>query len=387
MKTMLDPKTYAGVRLPVQQASTLPPWVYWHPEWWEREREAVFASAWLFAAREEDVPEPGDYTRVDMLGEPLVIVRDGAGAVRALSASCRHRGTELVSGRGNCSTLTCPYHGWSYSLTGELLGTRGMTRETECFDKAAWSLPALRTETWGGFIFVNFDDGAAPLSTSMGDLQERFKNYRLEDMRVTRRWTRRLEANWKTWVENSRENYHTPVAHRESLRRMGRPASSTQYRMWGQPGVYLVNSGWIGGGLQVPDAHFPFLADLCEEDLQHTHLILFYPNFIFNLLPDHMAYHQLFPEGPESTTVVSTKCFPTSVIARPGFESRLGPYYEPAELFLAEDWAICEGVQRGVRGRLGAPGRFHPQEAPCHAFANWLLDRVVGRPAADGARA
>jgi glycine betaine catabolism A len=226
---------------------------------------------------------------------------------------------------------------------------------------------------------VNFDPDSPPLSSSMADIPERFKAYRLEEMRVTRRWAKRLNTNWKVWVENSRENYHTPIAHRESLRRMGRPANSTPYRLWGVPGVYLVNSGWIGGGLQVPDAHFPFLEALCEEDLQHTHLVLFYPNFIVNLLPDHMAYHQLFPEGPELTTVASTKCFPVSVIARPDFETRLGPYYEPAELFLPEDWAVCERVQRGVRGRLGHPGRFHPQEAPCHAFGNWVLDRVVGR--------
>ncbi len=252
----------------------------------------------------------------------------------------------------------------------------------EGFDRSHWGLPSVRAETWGGFVFVNLDAGAPPLLASMADLPERFKAYRLEDMRVGRRWVRRLAANWKTWVENSRENYHTPIAHREALRRMGRPANSTLYRMWGVPDVYLVNSGWIGGGIQVPDEHFPFLEGLGEEDRQHQHLLLFYPNFVLNLLPDHMAYHQLFPEGPEATTVVSTKCFPRSVMERPDFSARLAPYYEPAELFLPEDWALCEGVQRGLRAGLGRPGRYHPQEAPCHAFANWLIDRVVGRASA-----
>jgi hypothetical protein len=149
--------------------------------------------------------------------------------------------------------------------------------------------------------------------------------------------------------------------------------------MWGVADVYLVNSGWIGGGIQVPDEHFPFLEDLGEDDRQHQRLLLFYPNFVLNLLPDHMAYHQLFPEGPESTTVVSTKCFPRSVMERSDFAARLAPYYEPAELFLPEDWGLCEGVQRGLRAGLGRPGRYHSQEAPCHAFANWVIDRVVGR--------
>ena len=332
-----NPETYARVRLPLRQASTLPSWVYTSTEWWQRELKTVFANQWLFAAREEDIPAPGDYVRVDMVGQPLIVVRDRAGGIRALSASCRHRGTELVTGRGNCSTFVCPYHGWSYALTGELLGARGMNQEAESFDPRAWGLHRVRAEVWGGFICINFDADAPPLSSSMADMPERFKTYRLEDMRVTRRWVKRLTANWKVWVENSRENYHTPVAHRESLRRMGRPASSTLYRLWGVEGVYVVNSGWIGGGLQVPDEHFPFLEGLGEEDLQHTHLLLFYPNFLLNFLPDHIAYHQLFPEGPESTTVVSTKCFPKAVIERPDFAERTGPYYTPAELFLAED--------------------------------------------------
>jgi len=376
---MFAPEDYAGVRRPVTEATTLPPHAYTSPEWYAREREVIFARHWLMAARAEEIPQPGDYLRLDMAGEPIVLVRDQGGTIRALSASCRHRGAEVVSGRGNCQAFTCPYHGWSYALTGELIGTRGMA-EAENFDMRDWGLMPVRTETWGGFVFVNFDETAPPLRAAMGDLQERFAAYKIDDMRTTRTWTRRVAANWKVWVENSRENLHTPIAHRESLRSMKRPPDSTIYRTTGRPGIYQITSGAIGGGLQVPDDHFPFLDGLSEHDRSHTHLIVFYPHFLLNLLPDHMAYHQLFPEGPESTTVVSGKCFPAAVIARPDFEQATKPYYDPMEIFLPEDWGVCEILQRGVRSRLARPGRYSVQEAACHDFANWLLDRIVGRP-------
>jgi choline monooxygenase len=371
-------ETYAGVRREVTQASTMPPTAYTAREWYERECETIFLREWLMAVRAEEIPEPGDYLRLDMIGEPVLLVRGSDRVIRAMSASCRHRGAEVVSGRGNCRAFTCPYHGWSYGLDGALIGVRGM-EEAENFLQSDFGLVPIRCESWGGFVFINFDPASRPLLECMGSLPERFKAYPLGDMRTTRTWIRQVDANWKVWVENSRENLHTPIAHRESLQRMKRPPNSTIYHTTGVSGVYQVTSGVISGGLQVPDAHFPFFDGLSEEDRSHTHLIVFYPHFLLNLLPDHMAYHQLFPEGPERTTVVSGKCFPRSAIAQPDFERAVRDYYEPAEIFLPEDWAVCEVLQRGMRGRLARPGRYSVQEQACYDFANYVLDHVVGR--------
>jgi phenylpropionate dioxygenase-like ring-hydroxylating dioxygenase large terminal subunit len=375
---MFRPEIYGGVRREVTRASTMPPVAYTAPGWYERECETIFFREWLMAARAEEIPEPGDYLRLDIVGEPVLLVRGDDRVIRAMSAACRHRGAEVVTGRGNCRAFTCPYHGWSYGLDGALIGVRGM-EEVEDFSLDDFGLMPIRCESWGGFVFINFDPTSRPLLERMGSLPERFAAYPLEDMRTTRVWTRRVEANWKVWVENSRENLHTPIAHRESLRRMRRPPNSTIYQTTGVAGVYQVTSGAISGGLQVPDQHFPFIDGLSEEDRSRTHLIVCYPHFLFNLLPDHMAYHQLFPEGPEHTTVVSGKCFPRVAIGRRDFEEIVRHYYEPLEVFLPEDWAVCEALQRGVRGRLARPGRYSLQEQACHDFANWVLDRVVGR--------
>ena len=118
---LFSPARYAGTRAPIEEAEPLPPDVYFSQEWYDREVETIFRKCWLLATREEEIPNPGDYVRLDIVGEPLVIVRDEEGKVRALSASCRHRGSELMSGQGNCKKIVCPYHAWTYSLEGELL--------------------------------------------------------------------------------------------------------------------------------------------------------------------------------------------------------------------------------------------------------------------------
>ena len=214
--SIFSPEKYVETRLSIDEARPLPPEVYTSKEWYDREIETIFLKSWLVATREEEIPDPGDYVRIDIVGEPLVIVRDRDGVIRALSASCRHRGSELVTGRGNCRTLVCPYHAWTYSLTGKLLNAPSM-QDARGFDKSRHNLPSIRAETWGGFVFINFDQDAPSLATSLGDLKERFRDYALEDMKVTKKWENVFNANWKIWVENSREGYHVGTVHRGSL--------------------------------------------------------------------------------------------------------------------------------------------------------------------------
>ena len=89
-------------------------------------------------------------------------------------------------------------------------------KEARCFNKEDHNLPTFRTETWAGFVFINFDDDAKSLLDSLGNLPERFRDYKIENMRVTKKWENRFNANWKIWVENSREGYHVKTVHRES---------------------------------------------------------------------------------------------------------------------------------------------------------------------------
>jgi choline monooxygenase len=111
-------KTYADVRRPLSQASTLPPACYTSKEWYDLEVARMWRRSWIQIGRLEEVPNPGDYLRVDIVGEPLIMVRAHDGKVRVLSAICRHRGCVVKQGRGTAKVLSCPYHGWTTTSRG-----------------------------------------------------------------------------------------------------------------------------------------------------------------------------------------------------------------------------------------------------------------------------
>lgn len=378
--SIFAPEKYAKTRLPIDEAQPLPPEVYTSQEWYDREIETIFLKRWLLATREEEIPNPGDYVRVDIVGEPLIILRDSEGTIRALSAACQHRAAELVTGKGNCRRIVCPYHAWTYSLTGELLAAPSMA-DAKCFDKSEHSLPSVRAETWGGFVFINFDPSALSLLESLSDLPERFRSYKLEDMKVTRKWENRFNANWKIWVENSREGYHVRTVHRPSFDTFYPDAKLSKFHAHGVPGVYAINSSDIETGLYVPrNPTLPFIDGLSAEDAESTHFMIFYPHLLMNMPPDRITFHQYFPEGPHWTRIVTWCCFPQSTIAREDFEREVEEKYNaPMEMFIAEDKGICEVVHRGIVGRLARTGRYSPtEEKTVYEFSNYVLDHVIG---------
>ncbi len=378
--SIFSPDKYVNTRLPIDEAQPLPAPVYTSQEWYDKEMETIFFKEWLQVTRLEEIPKPGDYVRIDIAGEPLIVLRDNDGTIRTLSASCRHRSSELVEGKGNCRRLVCPYHAWTYSLEGKLMGAPSM-EEAKGFDMNNHNLPTFRTETWAGFVFINFDDDAKPLLECLGDLPERFKDYKMEDMVVTKKWENRFNANWKIWVENSREGYHVRTVHRESLDTYYPGAKNSKFKAEGKPGVYAINSSDNENGLYIPrNKTLPFINGISKDDQEHTHFMVFYPHLLMNVPPDRITFHQYFPEGPEWTRIVTWCCFPRETVALENFEEEAeDKYYPPMELFIKEDKGICEVVHRGIVGRYANPGRFSPtEEQTVYEFANYVLDHVIG---------
>ena len=378
--SIFSPDKYANTRLPIDEAQPLPAPVYTSQEWYDREMDTIFFKEWLQVTRLEEIPNPGDYVRIDIAGEPLIVLRDNDGTIRTLSASCRHRSSELVEGKGNCRRLVCPYHAWTYSLEGKLMGAPSM-KEAKGFDMNDHNLPTFRTETWAGFVFMNFDENAKSLLECLGDLPERFKDYKMEDMVVTRKWENRFNANWKIWVENSREGYHVRTVHRESLDTYYPGATNSKFKAEGKAGVYAINSSDNENGLYIPrNKTLPFVDGISEDDQENTHFMVFYPHLLMNVPPDRITFHQYFPEGPEWTRIVTWCCFPKATVALENFEEEAeDKYYPPMELFIKEDKGICEVVHRGIVGRYANPGRYSPtEEQTVYEFSNYVLDHVIG---------
>jgi choline monooxygenase len=371
---------YAATRRPIREASTLPPYCYWAPEFYAREEERIFLREWLCVGRAEQVPNTGDFFTTEVCGRPLIIVREKGGGIRAHLNSCRHRGTAIAEGDGHCTAFHCPYHNWTYALSGELLGTPEM-EEARGFDKGQYGLLPVKLETWGGFLFVNFDPGSPPLWELLGELPELMKNYKVEEMVCTRRQTYEVRCNWKVYVENAMEEYHTPTVHKSVY------TDRVPLESWvveETRGLYEILYTETQGSLALlGDEGFPPIPGLSPKELVGSYIPYVYPSLVFLISPDTMFYVIVGPKGPEHSTISMGNCFPASTVARPDFEAMAKRYYNRTSTTLPQDNNACEWQQRGIRAPGAQPGRYSVREQLVHHIANYVLDRVLGPASID----
>lgn len=192
----------AALQRPALEAHTLPPDCYHSQAAYRAEVEHIFLKEWTCVGRVEDIPNPGDYFTKTIVTEPILVVRDGEGEVRAHLNVCRHRGCKVVDVAGTTKSFRCPYHGWLYALNGELRGAPEF-KETHGFDKAKFGLKPVRCEIWEGFIMVNPDPDATSFASRVSDVSIfGFEAYDVGTHINTHLWRYELACNWKTYVEN-----------------------------------------------------------------------------------------------------------------------------------------------------------------------------------------
>jgi phenylpropionate dioxygenase-like ring-hydroxylating dioxygenase large terminal subunit len=230
-------------------------------EHYERERQAIFKRTWLNVGRVEQLTRTGSYftKEIDAAGTSVIVVRDKSGQTRAFHNICRHRGNKLVwtdfpkeETSGSCRQFTCKYHGWRYDLEGALTFVQ---QQEEFFDldMADFGLVPVRCETWEGFIFVNFDGDAQPLSDYMGRLGAGIEGYPFGELTQVHRYRAEIGANWKLFIDAFMEFYHAPVLHakqavaEESQKLQGYGYEALSYDV---DGPHAVVSSW--GGMSPP---------------------------------------------------------------------------------------------------------------------------------------
>ena len=202
--------------LPHGQAWGMPADFYTSPGFLALEVEELFRKEWMCIGRVEEAAAPGDYWTVDLLGEPLLVVRAGDGRLRVLSNVCRHRGMPVANGRGNTHHLQCSYHAWTYDLQGRLLRAP-LIEGRDDFDPGSCTLPEVATEVWQGFLFVNLDGQASPLAPRLEGLVPLVRNYHMDDMVLGHCETETWDTNWKCLTENFMEGYHLSTVHYDTL--------------------------------------------------------------------------------------------------------------------------------------------------------------------------
>ena len=374
---IFDPRHYAACRRPVLEAETLPAWCYTSPAFFEREQERVFARAWQYVGRSDEVPRPAGYRAVETVGGPVLLLRGEDGSLRAVANSCRHRGARLATGAAACRRLVCPYHAWTYRMDGRLAGAPGMA-ESAGFDAGSEELAPLRLESWAGFLFVCYDDTTPPLAYYLGDLTERLASYRFEDMVCVRRVDYEVAANWKLIAENAMEAYHTGSVHSASLGQQNARELATAGH-WDAIQVLQDSSIAVLPGQSAPFAPVDGLSDEARAGTIFTTL---HPNTQFACVQDCMWSLTFRPVAADRTVVEVGQYFPTSTVARDDFAEGAALYFTRWDTGIDEDNGICEAQQAGLTSTLRRPGRFSGRERAVHRLNGWLLDQVLDEPGA-----
>lgn len=375
---IFDPSHYAAVRLPVAEAGHLPAWGYTSEAFYQREVETIFRKEWIFLGRADHIPNPGDYFTIEHTGVPLIVLRDRQGQLRAFANTCRHRGAKLLEGEGHCTShIVCPYHSWTFALDGRLAAAPGM-QGIKNFDLREYGLLPIRLETWGGFLFINFDNNAPGLQRHLGDLTTILESYDFSSMVCTHRVPFELHCNWKLPVENGLEDYHTATVHRTSI------GAQTIEVLEGEGNWeigFFANPQSIGT-LPGETARLPWIPTLTGRAREGTHFTLIYPCGKIACTQDGIFYSMLYPRGPARTDLVVGFAYPRSTVAGPDFTATVAKYYHRCNVSIPEDNNIAEVQQRGLSSPLARPGRVSLQEPIVNYLANWVLDRVLGDPRA-----
>jgi len=354
----------------LSRATTIPSSWYLDPRMLELEKRRVFHHTWQPIAHAARLQRPCEFLPVDLLGEPLLIARDGAGVLRVFSNVCRHRASLIASEPGCANILRCPYHGWSYKLDGTLHATPEFEGVND-WNPATVCLPQSRVETWGPFVFVNVDSQAPPIDEVLGSIPQEVAELgcAIDQLHFSQRRDYIINCNWKVYIDNYLEGYHLPAAHPSLFREL----DYSQYRVdtfrWYSSQVAPIRPPQPGQPRRYSDP---------LEDNRALYFWIF-PNFMLNVYPDNLSTNIILPLGHDRTlTIFEWFTYPENGIAEEAKSETIAFSDEIQQ----EDIRICESVQRGLASRTYDTGRFSvKRENGVHHFHLLLHEAMQGQNA------
>jgi choline monooxygenase len=345
---------------PLTHASTIPASWYTDPRVAELERRTVFAHSWQLAARVDQLQHAGQFVTSELGDEPVVVVRGSDETLRGFFNVCRHHAAAVVSeAAGSAKVLRCPYHGWTYALSGELKGTPDFAGVCE-FDRSANGLVPIDVEVWEKWVLAAVERHTASVGGFLGaDLVAGVQSLHLERLSWFERRVYSLDCNWKVFVDNYLDGgYHVPHLHKA----LDSVLDYANYTIDVGPRHCLQSSPLTGEGADADTR------DVRAGDRARYYWI--YPNFMINCYAGAMDTNLVLPRGVDRTDVVFDFYFDDVSAAA---ASRNRASIDVSERIQDEDVAICVSVQRGLRSRAYETGRLSVRrEAGEHLFHRLL---------------
>lgn len=325
---------------------TLPAVWYTDPTVFEHEQKRLFAKAWTYIGHRTDIRGIGDYMTAEVAGQSIFVTRAADGVLRAFYNVCSHRAHPLVEGVGTKKIIACPYHQWCYTPDGRFRGARGRAEIADWIPENA-DLKPVQLEEYAGLLFVNLDPNAAPLAGQSAKLREAIGELcpELEGMSRVYRAARAVAANWKTVIDNNHECYHCTVNHPALMDLMNYSARAD----WSDDGISFIHKII---GFEPDNAPYGIQDGTSEDSLFSfifpTTIPLFFPG------TGGAVIFAISPTGPETCTISHDFYFPDG--ADKGKQRQFIDYI--TKTLAAEDMALCEKVQIGLRSNGYRQGKF-----------------------------
>ncbi len=363
---------------------TLPSWVYNNHAFFEQEKDLLFMSSWQLVCHVNDLPEVGSYVRYDMFNERAFVIRDKDDKIHAYQNVCSHRAHTIVQNQaGSCpGRLTCPYHGWTYSLDGKRIGIS----DSETFrehDKNQFGLKRLDLEIYLGFIFIRYRPEGPTVAECFAPVAKEFKAYRTEEMHAvdskvyggSQFWTEVIDIDWKNGLENYVEDYHFSMGHK-GLSALMKPEYDREplpngvcrlsHEMHDAP-----RNNWSAERYRKLLPEFEHLPDNMQK--RWTYYTLF-PNTFFDMFPEQMDFMQMIPLAPGKMLLRSRSyALPDdsrTVNAVRYLSDRINSRVQN------EDNVLCAEVQKGLHTSGYEYGILSDKEVLVKHFQDWIRKRV-----------
>jgi choline monooxygenase len=345
---------------PLAEAWTIPaPW-YTDPRVFDLERRTVFGRSWQMVGRADQLRDPGQYITCELAGEPVLVVRGSDRVLRGFFNVCRHHAAAVMTdAEGITNNLRCPYHGWTYSLEGELKGTPDFAGVSN-FDRAANGLVPVETGEWENWVFVKLDRDGPTLQEFLGaDLTSQIRRLGVDSLHWMERRHYTLDCNWKVFLDNYLDGgYHVPHLHNG----LDSVLDYSEYTIETGERFCLQSSPVVSEGAEAQTGEV--------RQGERARYYWIYPNLMINWYEGVMDTNLVCPRGVDRTEVIFDFYF--ADVSEQAREHNIASI-NVGQRIQDEDAAICESIQRGLKSRSYVAGRLSVRrEAGEHLFHRLL---------------
>ena len=372
----------------INEANGLPNECYLNDEYFKIEREKVFFNNWIVVGVSSSVPEVGDTKPFNLMGIPLLILRDKNNKIRVFHNVCSHRGMILVNEECKLkNTIRCPYHSWSYNFNGELIATPhvgGMNiHETEGFIKSKSNLKEVSTYVWMDLIFINVNKNKKDFEESIDPLEKQWSKFiSKEDQKLIRHardfgyFNMEVKSNWKLAIENYCESYHLPWVHPE-LNRVSNLKDHYHIEdlaeTFSGQGSNKYSQQFDGNKKLLTFPNWP------KDLYQNSEYVSLFPNVMLGIHVDHFYAFWLEPLSNNNTR----EHFEMYYV---GDESASSDEYKEIrkknfvfwQEVMNEDIAAIERMQKGRSSPAYNGGNFSPvMDTPTLMFHKWVATNLT----------